>query len=548
MRKNWTLLALRLSITGAIVLLAAVTLIQYTAGYAQTLNTIAKITNSTGNEKKLGELLTEEKINKLRLLCLVIIIGLIVALPKLESIARNTSKFIVELTHSSAIRIKDFLDDSIALLALLIPLIVSLYHIANFPITNDEAATYLNYSSKSALASLAYYSHNNHILNSLFTNFSQLLPIPKIISIRLPSLCAFAATTIALYSMSKEQLGRETARFVAAIYSTLYFSLYYSFTARGYSLLTLFFILSLYSGLKIVVASDNRKHWLYFSIFSSLGIFTIPSFIYPYAAISLWLAIRRKTILEQLGFAILTALITLILYTPMLLISGLHSVIPSKLPADAIEARLPNFVFNAFGDMTGVSAWFVITIAAIGYKLLYKERNINELFLLHLITLVLLLYLQKVIPFSRTIIYFNIFISLYFGILLDKIRSMSIPQCDHAWILLPIILFQLAFSLNFVQVIASKEALSIAAAKDIPRIPVGVKCLIVSRTMDNYMLYYNTGTKNPKPDYLSPRQFGLDEDSNKHHCIVIDKEFSRSIDPPATIENEFYSIYLRHPN
>jgi hypothetical protein len=94
-------------------------------------------------------------------------------------------------------------------------------------------------------------------------------------------------------------------------------------------------------------------------------------------------------------------------------------------------------------------------------------------------------------------------------------------------------------------VIASKESLSILAARDIQKIPVGVYCLIVSRTMDNYILYYNIGTKNPKPDYLSPRPYSLDEDSDKHQCIVVDKEFSGLIDSPAAIENEFYSIYLR---
>lgn len=60
---------------------------------------------------------------------------------------------------------------------LILPFLAAVWYAIQLPISYDEALTYLHFTSRGPVASLAYYPEpNNHILHSLITNITTLLP------------------------------------------------------------------------------------------------------------------------------------------------------------------------------------------------------------------------------------------------------------------------------------------------------------------------------------------------------------------------------------
>jgi hypothetical protein len=101
----------------------------------------------------------------------------------------------------------------------------------------------------------------------------------------------------------------------------------YVIFARGYCLVFLFSCLSIYSFIRII-ETRSKYHHLLLVIFSVAGLYTIPSYIYPFAAIftvyiSYGIWIKNSHIIKT---AILSGLIcgviTLLLYLPVIITSG----------------------------------------------------------------------------------------------------------------------------------------------------------------------------------------------------------------------------------
>ena len=123
-------------------------------GYESTINLIAVVTDSVPKTDKLKILLSERKIDYLHFLALILFIFSSICLLKVNWLYSNITEIYSRIRHSILLRIRLFLKEKIAIAFIIMPLFVIFYYAINFPITNDEAATYINYSSRSILSGL----------------------------------------------------------------------------------------------------------------------------------------------------------------------------------------------------------------------------------------------------------------------------------------------------------------------------------------------------------------------------------------------------------
>ena len=218
------------------------------------------------------------------------------------------------------------------------------------PLRYDEAYTCLIYAcNHSPLFPLsAYYDPNNHVLHSLLVNLVWLGaapfgPLPPW-ALRLPAFVAGVLTVPATYVWARLAFDKQAALLAAALVATSTILIEYATFARGYSLVGLFFLLLLMLawGLK---QSNNRAGWCLFAVVGALGFLTIPTMLYPFGIVVVWLlsvALRdtgadRRAVFRRLLIAVgVAALLTAELYLPLLLVSGWR-----RLLANGYVASLP---------------------------------------------------------------------------------------------------------------------------------------------------------------------------------------------------------------
>lgn len=211
----------------------------------------------------------------------------------------------------------------------------------NDPVTYDEAYTYVGFASHGLWAALSDYSlPNNHILHTVMVVFSTGLFGNAPWALRLPAMLAGLALIPALYALGKRLYSPETGLLAAALAAWLPVLIRYSSEARGYSLLALLTLLAIL--LAHELAQSNRLlHWALLSLCVALGFFSLPLMLYPAGGIYLWLALEgaknRSFFLRWLSSGMLAGTLTLLAYTPALLVSGWRKIIANSfvLPVEA---------------------------------------------------------------------------------------------------------------------------------------------------------------------------------------------------------------------
>ncbi len=221
----------------------------------------------------------------------------------------------------------------IILLAGIAVRIAFLFH----PMHTDEAYTFNVYVSKPLYIGLTYYSApNNHLFHTFLAHIAYLLLGNHPWVIRLPALIAGILVVLASYLVMRIFYNKHAALLTAAITASSSVLIRYSTSARGYSLVCLIFlfILALASYLR---QSRNPGAWLLFAVLSAVGFYTIPIMLYPFGIVVIWLFLT--IILEKTGtgrsfllkdlfiYVTVTAVLTLILYAPVLAVSGIKSLV-----------------------------------------------------------------------------------------------------------------------------------------------------------------------------------------------------------------------------
>ena len=173
----------------------------------------------------------------------------------------------------------------------LIAALVSVHYALTLPVSFDEACTYLLFTHEGLMETITNYpAPNNHVFYSVLTGISTTLPFGSILfKIRMTSIIINILTLLALYKFAVTFFNRNFGILLVGLYSGLFLTIYYSYMTRGYGLVNLLFIICLYYTFKITNGDERTKNFLLFGLFSVLGLYTIPTFIYPIVSLSVFI-------------------------------------------------------------------------------------------------------------------------------------------------------------------------------------------------------------------------------------------------------------------
>jgi len=205
------------------------------------------------------------------------------------------------------------------------------------PMRYDESVTYVHYASRPwYIALTTYTAPNNHVFHSLLVHLSTVVFGGAPWAIRLPAFTAGLLLVPASYITARTLFGRNAALLTAGLVASSSVLIEYSTNARGYTLLTLDFVLLLALATHLRT-STNPAEWLAFAVLAALGFWTVPVMLYAFGAVVLWLAVsilrepQRRPLLWRLALSVVgTGVLSALLYAPIVSASGLHSLVANE--------------------------------------------------------------------------------------------------------------------------------------------------------------------------------------------------------------------------
>lgn len=222
------------------------------------------------------------------------------------------------------------------------------------PMRYDEAYTFLNYASQPLHIGLSKYWTNNHLLNTFLVHVTYSVLGNRPWVIRLPVFIGGVLVVPAIYSATRALYDKNAAILAAGIAASSSALVEYSINARGYIFVSLFFLFVLAVGAR-VRRSAGMGAWTLFSVLAALGFYSIPIMLYPFGIVAVWIFLSimwerseagRRIVLRRYFLSLLlVGLFTTLLYLPVLLVSGLSSLIGNDVVArDFVSESLAEYV------------------------------------------------------------------------------------------------------------------------------------------------------------------------------------------------------------
>jgi hypothetical protein len=215
---------------------------------------------------------------------------------------------------------------------ILVALIIRLKNL-NIPLGHDEAYMYNAFASRSFWHMVSnYHLPNNHVLLSIIIKIVTGVFGNHVWTLRLPTIIAGVLMVPAAYYFGKRFYSVETGFLSSILVATFPILVQYSVLARGYAIIALITLL-IFTLADYVRVNKNRFFWALIVVLSALGFFTIPIMLFPWGALYLWLIVSYifkdthsyKSKFDFLKYwvssGIITAVITVLLYTPIIIYS-----------------------------------------------------------------------------------------------------------------------------------------------------------------------------------------------------------------------------------
>jgi hypothetical protein len=199
--------------------------------------------------------------------------------------------------------------------------------IIKIPLHIDEIHNYLYFTARGFLVAVSYYQEpNNHIFYTLTTVILSLFTDNVKLLMRLPSLLAHLFTVFILLRFLLKYVSFSLAVLGVIWFSFSDLSIYYSSIGRGYALQTLFVLLA------FCTTFQFKKAWAatYFVVISTLGLYTIPTFLYPFFAFLILLGVNKKSLKSVIYIGLMTSFLTFLLYSPIIALNGLEALTQNR--------------------------------------------------------------------------------------------------------------------------------------------------------------------------------------------------------------------------
>jgi hypothetical protein len=304
----------------------------------------------------------------------------------------------------------------------------------NQSIAYDEAYTFIHFASRAFKHILADYSApNNHIFHTILVGIAYRLLGGQPWVLRLPAFSAGVLMIPAMYFAARRFFCSSQALAASALIAVTRSFINYSVNARGYTLIFLFALL-LTNFAAILVIRQSKLALSAFTLTSVLGFYTIPIFLYPWAGISLWVVAtylfakepwqnKYRKIAVFLGVCLLSGLLTLVLYSPVIIFgSGLSSLVSNEIVkplswATFLENLDPRLIQAWKKWMMGVGS-SIENLLSGGFLLsllLYWKVSNQKIPLQVFLALgaAILVVLQRVTPLPRIWLYLEVFYLMF---------------------------------------------------------------------------------------------------------------------------------------
>ena len=189
------------------------------------------------------------------------------------------------------------------------------------PIRYDEAYTFMCYVSRPIFVGLAYYTANNHLLNTLLAHLATSILGDASWVTRLPVFIAGVLLVPVTYAAVRLFTGKDAALLAAALVSSSSPLIEYSFNARGYGLGALLFVAAI--ALIGLLLRGLSGAWILLPLTAALCLYSVPTMVYGVVGIYFYLLLwRRRDLRHTIAAIFATAALTLLLYAPVLLTFG----------------------------------------------------------------------------------------------------------------------------------------------------------------------------------------------------------------------------------
>jgi hypothetical protein len=243
-----------------------------------------------------------------------------------------------------------------AMLLGLIALAIRLAHVRQ-TMRHDEAYTFLHYATAPLASALSDYTYpNNHLFHTLLVWISSRLFGPSEVAIRLPAFIFGLLIVPAVYRLALRFADRGASLLAMALAAVWPVLVLYSTNARGYSFISLDFVVMLLLADEIV-ERDTRGRWAALALLFALGMYTAPLMLYAGGAVMVWILAEKarrdgiagaRALLPGLvASGILAAIITVLVNVPVVRRGGLAPLVSNKyvtaLSPREFVAALPSF-------------------------------------------------------------------------------------------------------------------------------------------------------------------------------------------------------------
>jgi len=204
--------------------------------------------------------------------------------------------------------------------------------LAGQPLRYDEALIFSAFAKLPVPFIVTNYTNvGNHVFHTLLLHWSWLLFGSSEIAIRLPVLVSGALIPPLVWLVARNGWGWTAGLTAAALAASSSALIEYSANSRGYMLLALLVLLQMLLA-QTLARRDNRAAWALWPVVAALSFWTLPVAILSHGALVLWLLAailarprseRRQGVIRLIAACGLGAMLTLLLYSPILVVFGL---------------------------------------------------------------------------------------------------------------------------------------------------------------------------------------------------------------------------------
>lgn len=297
----------------------------------------------------------------------------------------------------------------------------------------DEALNWTLFAGHGPLVALSFYgAPNNHVGYTALVSCMGALPLDPLAALRLPAVALAGLAQGALYLLLRRFAAPAAASLALAFAMAAPMMMLYDHLGRGYAALVLAFTVAMGAGLRWLLSGDGR--WLVLLWLAVAGgIFIMPSFLYAGMALYIGLLALSSDRSPVLYSALQALAATVLLYAPVLIVSGLDALVrnPWVRPigfAEVASGWWPH-VQRVFQGLMGVRFGFALGMAMLMAAGLMGRHHRQVAWLAALVVAISLAlpFVHGVLPFERTWIHLLVPLAVATAIVLDRI----VPKAWH---------------------------------------------------------------------------------------------------------------------